>query len=215
MKRLCNARLRCKPGLRCRKPATAGMLRCRLHGGVPTNGKHLGEDAHHSISFGKARAARGPLYPLDPSAAGKARAQRAPRGTDGKFLPGSLYPPHPDPHVRKALRIVEKLMTKDARLQVVPADSGRDDDVAPEPRGAPLVVHDAIPEPPTAATEASAEAPPESPPSAEELLEALIVVLLDDEPDEDEGPSLWTLVADAMPSELYSQLDRWLEHRWL
>ena len=215
MKRLCGARLRCKPGLRCRKPAVAGKLRCRLHGGTARHGRHLSEDEHHSISFTKARAARGPLFPLDPVAAGKARAQQAIRATDGKFLPGSLYPPHPDPHVRKALRIVEKLMTKDARLQVVPADSGRDDDVAPEPRGAPLVVHDAIPEPPTAATEASAESPPESPPSAEELLEALIVVLLDDEPDEDEGPSLWSLVTDAMPSELYSQLDRWLEHRWL
>jgi len=215
VKRLCGARLRCKPGLRCRKPAVAGKLRCRLHGGAARHGRHLSEDEHHSISFTKARAARGPLFPLDPVAAGKARAQQAIRATDGKFLPGSLYPPHPDPHVRKALRIVEKLMTKDARLQVVPADSGRDDDVAPEPRGAPPEAHDAIPEPPTAATEASAEPPPESPPSAEELLEALIVVLLDDEPDEDEGPSLWTLVADAMPSELYSQLDRWLEHRWL
>ena len=215
MKRLCNARLRCKPGRRCRKSATAGQLRCRLHGGAARHGRHLSEDEHHSISFGRARAMRGSLFPLDPALGGRIRARQAPRGPDGRFLPGRLYPPHPDPHVRKALRIVEKLMTKDARLQVVPADSGRDDDVAPEPRGAPLVVHDAIPEPPTAATEASAESPPESPPSAEELLEGLIVALLDDETDEDEGPSLWTLVTDAMPSELYSQLDRWLEHRWL
>ena len=96
----------------------------------------------------------------------------------------------------------------------MPADSGRDDDVAPEPRGAPLVVHDAIPEPPTAATEASTQPPPESPPSAEELLEALIVVLLDDEPDEDEGPSLWSLVTDAMPPELYAQIGDWLDARW-
>ena len=123
VKRLCGARLRCKPGLRCRKPATAGKLRCRLHGGAARHGRHLSEDEHHSISFSKARAARGPLYPLDPELGGRIRARQAPRGPDGRFLPGRLYPQHPDAHVRKALRIVEKLMTKDARLQVVPADS--------------------------------------------------------------------------------------------
>jgi len=191
-----------------------GKLRCQLHGGTARHGRHLSEDAHHSTSLSKARAAWGPRYPLDHSAGGSVRAQQAPRGPDGRFLPGRLYPPHPDAHVRKALRIVEKLMTKDARLQVVPADSGRDDDVAPEPLGAPPEAHDAIPEPPTAATEASTQPPPESPPSAEELLEALIVVLLDDEPDEDEGPSLWSLVTDAMPPELYAQIGDWLDERW-
>ena len=192
----------------------AGKLRCRLHGGAARHGRHLSEDEHHSISFGRARAMRGSLFPLDPALGGRIRARQAPRGPDGRFLPGRLYPQHPDAHVRKALRIVEKLMTKDARLQVVPADSGQDDMVAPEPPGAPPEAHDAIPEPPTAATEASAEAPPESPPSAEELLEALIVVLLDDEPDEDEGPSLWSLVTDAMPPELYAQIGDWLDERW-
>ena len=187
MKRLCGARLRCKPGLRCRKPAVAGKLRCRLHGGAARHGRHLSEDEHHSISFTKARAARGPLFPLDPVAAGKARAQQAIRATDGKFLPGSLYPPHPDPHVRKALRIVEKLMTKDARLQVVPADSGRDDDVAPEPRGGPLEAHAAVPEPQATAIESGTEAPPESPDEAAELLEALMGAMLDAPSPFDEG----------------------------
>ena len=97
----------------------------------------------------------------------------------------------------------------------MPADPGQDHDVVPEPRAAPPEAHDAVPEPQTAVDEGSTQAPPESPPSAEELLEGLIVALLDDETDEDEGPSLWTLVTDAMPSELYSQLERWLEQRWL
>jgi hypothetical protein len=122
------------------------MLRCRLHGGVPTNGKHLGEDEHHSVSFSKARAARGPLYPLDPSAAGKARAQQAPRGPDGRFLPGRLYPPHPDAHVRKALKIFEGPMAEKTNLRMVPADPDADD-IAPEPRGAPLEAQEAMPEP--------------------------------------------------------------------
>jgi len=213
VKRLCNARLRCKPGRRCRKSATAEQLRCRLHGGVAGNGKHLSEDARHSVSLGKASRAQGPLFPLDHSAGGRVRARQAIRATDGRFLPGRLHPPHPDAHVRKALRIIEVRMEKNARLQVVPADSDADD-IAPEPRGAPLEAQAAMPEPPAAAGELGTEAPPESPPSAEELLEALIVVLLDDEPDEDEGPSLWSLVTDAMPPELYAQIGDWLDERW-
>jgi len=217
VKRLCGARLRCKPGLRCRKPAMAGKLRCRLHGGAARHGRHLSEDEHHSISFGRARAMRGSLFPLDPALGGRIRARQAPRGPDGRFLPGRLYPQHPDAHVRKALRIVEKLMTKDARLQVVPADSGRDDDVAPEPRGGPLEAHAAVPEPQATAIESGTEAPPESPDEAAELLEALMGAMLDAPSPFDEGDqasSLWAVVASQLTDELYVEIDNWLERRW-
>jgi hypothetical protein len=42
-----------------------------------------------------------------------------------------------------------------------------------------------------------------------------LAALLDDEPDEDEGPSLWSLVTDRLPDRLYAALGDWLEQRWL
>jgi hypothetical protein len=188
------------------------MLHCRLHGGVPRNGNHLGEDAHHSVSLAKARAHRRPVCPPDHVVAGKARAQQAIRATDGKFLPGTLHPPHPDAHVRKALKIVERLMEKNA-MRLVPDDPDADD-VVPEPRGGPMEAPEAVPEPQAVATESGTEAPPESPPSAEQLLEELLAALLDDEPDEDGGPSLWSTIADRLPDRLYAALGDWLDERW-
>ena len=217
MKRLCGARLRCKPGLRCRKPAVAGKLRCRLHGGAARHGRHLSEDEHHSISFTKARAARGPLFPLDPVAAGKARAQQAIRATDGRFLPGTLRPKDPDAQVTRALRIIEKRMAEKTNLRAVPDDPDVDI-VVHERSTAPREAPDAVPEPQAAATESSAQAPP-GPDEAGELLEALMGAMLEapspfDDEGEDEGSSLWEVVASQLPDELYLELDHWLEERW-
>jgi hypothetical protein len=198
------------------------MLRCRLHGGTARHGRHLSEDEHHSISFSKARAARGPLYPLDPELGGRIRAQQAPRGPDGRFLPGRLYPPHPDAHVRKAQKIIEALMAKNARLRVVPDDPGVDqdpgrDEAVPEPRTAPLEAQAAVPEPQAAAIESSAEAPPEGPDEAGELLEALMGAMLEAPSPFDEGDqasSLWAVVASQLTDELCVEIDNWLERRW-
>jgi hypothetical protein len=120
---------------------------------------------------------------------------------------------HPDRRIRHAQKIIEGLMAEKTNLRMVPADPDADD-IAPEPRGAPLEAQAAVPEPQTAVDEGSTQAPPESPAEAAALLEALIVVLLDDETDEDEGPSLWSLVTDAMPPELYAQIGDWLDERW-
>jgi hypothetical protein len=121
IRRLCNARLRCKPGRRCRKLAAAGKLRCHLHGGAPGSGRHLSEDAHHSGSFSKARAARTPLYPLDHPAGGRERARRAIRGPDGRYLPGGRQPP--DKYIARAQRIIEGLIMAKRTVPALPAEA--------------------------------------------------------------------------------------------
>jgi hypothetical protein len=108
MKRLCGSRLRNQLGRRCRKVAAAGKLRCYLHGGTARHGRHLTEDAHHSVSLSKARAARGPLYPLDHAAGGRARARRATRDASGRYLPGGRPPPHK--YIDQAQRVVERVL---------------------------------------------------------------------------------------------------------
>jgi hypothetical protein len=124
---------------------------------------------------------------------------------------------HPDRTIQRAQKIIEVLMAKNASLRAVPDDPGLDD-IAPEPRAAPLEQSTAVREPQAGADGPSAQAAPESPDEAAELLEQLLAALLDapspfDEADE--GPSLWSVVADALPDSLYGQLDRWLEQRWL
>jgi len=53
---LCGAR-RKRGGGFCRAWAARGFNRCRQHGGAPGSGHHVTEDAAHSVSLGKARAA--------------------------------------------------------------------------------------------------------------------------------------------------------------
>jgi hypothetical protein len=130
---LCNARLRCKPGRRCRKPAVAGKLRCRLHGGAPGNGRHLSENASHSTSFSKARAARGPLYPLDPAAGGRARARLAIRGPDGRYLPGTPRSPHKY-IVDKAQRVAERIEMAKTKMPAPAAERSMTEKTKGDPK---------------------------------------------------------------------------------
>ena len=88
MRRFCNAR-RKQGGGRCRKPPVRDRLRCVLHGGAAGSGHHFTEDARHSTSLGKARAAVRNRHPIDHAAGGRARAWRAVRAPNGRFLPAA------------------------------------------------------------------------------------------------------------------------------
>jgi hypothetical protein len=122
---------------------------------------------------------------------------------------------HPDRTIRRAQKMIEARMAKDASLRVVPDDPGVDD-TALGPRAAPQEQSTEATRSEAAANDSSAVATAESFGEAEELLEEFLAALFEvpnplDEADE--GDSLWSLVAGELSDELCDRLDGWIEKR--
>jgi len=190
MKRLCYARTRA--GGLCRQPAVPESLRCRFHGGL---------------------AGRPPGTPMHPNTAAALKAgyerwlQRIrlakQQGVIEKFptgrRPRGAPKLHPDRWIRKAQRIIEGLMAKEASLRVVPEDLD-------------IEVPDAVPAELGVATAVAADAAPASEADeAERLLADFVVALLDAPGLSSQSSSLWEDVTARLPEELYDRLDRWFE----
>jgi hypothetical protein len=106
---------------------------------------------------------------------------------------------HPDRWIRKAQRIIEGLMAKEASLRVVPEDLD-------------IEVPDAVPAELGVATAVAADAAPASEADeAERLLADFVVALLDAPGLSSQSSSLWEDVTARLPEELYDRLDRWFE----
>lgn len=75
-------------GGRCLRAARPGQMRCHYHGGGRGTGRHRSEDAHHSKSLAKARAAVTWPHAQKSAPGGLVRAATAVRGRDGRFVAG-------------------------------------------------------------------------------------------------------------------------------
>src|SRR5690242_12302237 len=103
---LCGARRKRGRGF-CRGWAVPGSRRCRFHGGAPGSGRHLTEDAAHSVSLGKARAAVRRRPAAGAQAGGRANAATAARAANGRFV---AKPKPATPRVR--VKVVAKALTR-------------------------------------------------------------------------------------------------------
>jgi hypothetical protein len=116
MRRLCGSRLRGGRGY-CRRQAARGRLRCVLHGGGAGSGQHVSEDASHSVSLGKARAAVVWPHRTNARPGGLARTATAVRLPNGRLAPGKAPPERK--HLVRLERDAERMI--ESTMKTLPA----------------------------------------------------------------------------------------------
>ena len=206
MHRRCNALTR--GGGRCERPSAPNHWRCHLHGAGSRGPRYLTAEA---IAARVARMQAGRERWLQRMRVAKESGPitRFPNGRRPRGAPKL----HPDRTIRRAQKMIEARMAKDASLRVVPDDPGVDDAVL-EPRAGPLEGSTATARPEAAESEGSAVAAAESLGEAEELLEELVIALLEARNplnEADKTDSLWTLVASELSDGLWDRLDGWID----
>ena len=199
----------------CRKAVASGKNRCFRHGGATT--RHKTEDEHHSRSLAAANAARAAMtrpHRTDGRRGGLVRAATGARLPNGRFAPNARPVPKRDRIVAKALaRVIamqkDRRVAREASLRVVPDDPGVD-----QPRAAAPEFGTTAIKPEAAASASGTLALPENSGEAKELLEDFPGTLLTTPSpfhEADEDVSLWEVVADELPDELFDHLTRWLD----
>ena len=143
MHRRCTALTR--GGGRCERPSAPNHWRCHLHGAGSRGPRYLTAEAI-AARVARMQAGRGRWVQRMRLAKQEGLIERFPNGRRAR----GAAKLHPDRTIRRAQKIIEARMAKDASLRVVPDDPSVDD-TALEPRAAPLEHDKAATRPPSRA----------------------------------------------------------------